>query len=87
MVSRTSQDGKAEDIKYFASGKYTLIMTTNDTHTASDFVTTENLKFAALIRNLDGVEATCIILNNVITLTQAAQTNVEYTFYVFGVRA
>ena len=87
MVARNSEDGKAEDIKYFASGKYTVIFTTNDTYTASDFIDTENLKFAAIIKNVDGSELTNSVTNNVITCTSAAVTDAECTVFIFGVKA
>jgi hypothetical protein len=87
MVSRTVEDGKAEDIKYFASGKYTIILSSNDTVTLTDFVDTENLKFAALIKNVDGTELTNSVSDNIVTCTNAGVTDAECTLFVFGVKA
>ena len=86
MVSRTSDTQKIEDIKYLAKGDYTLTMSQNDTFTASDFVTTENLKSATLIQISDGSVLTNTIANNVVTCTSAV-TNQKCALCVVGVRA
>jgi hypothetical protein len=85
VIERTATDGKASDIKYFASGKYTVTFSTNDTFTATDFVDSENLKFAAIIKNLDGSELLNDVSDNVITCIDTC-SDVECTVFVFGVR-
>jgi hypothetical protein len=87
LVSRNESDGKTEDVKYFASGKYTVTFSSNDTWTASDYTDTEALKFVAIIKNLDGTELTNSVSDNIVTCTQSAITDAECTVFVFGVRA
>jgi hypothetical protein len=86
MVAVTASDSKIRDIKYFANATYTITFSTNETFTATDFVNSENLKFAAIIKNLDGSELTNSISNNVITCTGTC-SDAECTVFVFGVRA
>jgi hypothetical protein len=89
MVARTSENStiaKTEETKYFGDATYTVTFTTNDTFTASDFVDSENLKQAVITSLLDGADYTCTILNNVVTLTEAAITDQKCRLYVFGVR-
>jgi hypothetical protein len=87
MVARTGETSKVSDIKYYGYAVYTVTFTTNDTFTAPDFISTENLKKAEINKNSDGSDCTCTILNNVVTFTQAAITDQECTVYVFGVRS
>jgi hypothetical protein len=87
MVQRNAEDSQVEDVKYFAKARYTVILTSNDAFTASDFVSTENLKSVTIVKNVDGTVLTASILNNVITLSTAAVVDQECTLFVFGVRA
>lgn len=86
MVSVNADSQKGDDIKYYGWMVYTLTISQNNTFTASEFVSTENLKVAQLNLNSDGTSATTTILNNVVTCTQAI-TSKECTLYVFGVKA
>jgi hypothetical protein len=87
VVARTaSYESKLEDVHHFGKKWYTVIFTTNDTFTASDFVTTENLKFAAIISDVDGAELTNTVLNNVVTCTGTA-TDIQCTVFIYGVKA
>jgi hypothetical protein len=86
MVDRSASDGKASDVKYFAAGKYTVIFSTNDSFTADEFADSENLKFAAVIKNLDGAELTNSVSDNVITVTDTC-SDAECTVFIFGVRS
>lgn len=87
MVSVTAESMRTTDIKYYASAEYTATMSSNDTFTATEFVNTENLKKAVIMRHSSGAELTNSVLNNVVTLTNAGITSQEVTIWVFGVRA
>lgn len=87
MVGRTPVSEKVSDIKYFGYGVYTVVVTTSDTITLDDFVTTENLKLYTILKNSDGSALTATVLNNVVTVTSAAITDQECTLFAFGVRA
>jgi hypothetical protein len=87
MVSVSASSTRTTDIKYYASAEYTATMSTNDTITANEFVSTENLKKAVIMRHSSGTELTNTVLNNVVTLTEAGITSQEVTVWVFGVRS
>lgn len=87
MVSRDSDQQQINTLQYFADATYTFTLTLNDTFTLADFVDTENLKFVAIIKLLDGAEVTCTYAaNNVVTVTGAG-TDMICRVYAFGVRS
>jgi hypothetical protein len=87
MVARTAETLRLNEVECYGYGVYSLIMSNGDTYTASDFVATEDLKVATLVKNSTGVELTASILNNVVTCNTAGITNQKCTLFVFGVRA
>lgn len=85
-MTNLSPSLKLKDIKYYAAGVDEAIeVSQNDTITCGDFVDTENLKKAVLMKNSDGSEVTATVANNVITVTGAV-TDQECTLFVFGRR-
>lgn len=86
MVSRNAETQKINDVKYYASGEYVVTFSTNDTFTCTDFIDSANLSKAVVISHADGSELTNSVLNNVVTMTNAAITDQECTLWVFGVR-
>jgi hypothetical protein len=86
VTARTASfNGKVEDVKHFAKTWYTVTFDTNDTFIAPDFVNTENLKFVAIISDLDGSELTNSVTNNVITCSGTA-SDLQCTVFVYGVK-
>ena len=86
MVDRTELLSEIVDIEYYADAIYDVEMSTGDTTTLGDFVSSQNLKKAVLMKKGDGLELTCTVANNVVTCTGAA-TNAACRLYVFGVKA
>jgi hypothetical protein len=87
MVSRTADSFRITDIKHYAGAEYHITMSSNDSFTAFEFIATENLKKAVMMQDGLGTEATCTVLNNVVTLTTASLVNQKITLWIYGVRA
>jgi len=86
-MTNLSPSLRLKDIKYYAAGvDETITVSQNDTITCGDFVDTEALKKAVLMKNSDGTEVTNTVANNVIRVTGDG-TSMECTLFVFGRRA
>jgi len=86
MVDRPASLKKIADVKYYASALFTVTVSVGDSITLAEFDTTVNLSKAVIMKNSDGIEITCTVLLNVITVT-GASTDEECTLFVFGRRA
>ena len=88
MVDRTENMKALKDVKYYGWAVYEVTVSLNDTITLGDFVSTEVLKFAALIRQDTGAEITCTYItgDNVVKVTGASADN-ECILFAFGRRA
>ena len=88
MVSFSPSASKLKDIKYFGWAIYDDLypLSTNDTVVCPEFIDDIALKQALLINDADGALITSSITLNVVTVTQAAVSNVHCTLFVYGQR-
>jgi len=85
MVARTASQLKSDEIEVGAWVVYEVEVSTNDTITLSDFISSQALDQALLIKKSDRTSITRTIANNVITVTQVGITNVDCLLFVAGV--
>jgi hypothetical protein len=86
MVDRTESLKKIGDVKYYGYGLYEVEVSLSDTVTLADFASTVNLGKAVLMKESDGLEVTCTVANNVVTVTGSG-TNMKCILFAYGVRA
>ena len=87
MVDRSESLKKIGDVKHYAWAVYEVEVSQNDTVTLGDYVTTENLKKAVVMRKDTGAEVTCTHANNNVVTVTGAGTNLQCVLFAFGRRA
>lgn len=87
MTSFSPSATKIRDVRYFGWCVYEDLypLSTGDTVTCRDFVSSVNLTQALLVNNADGTEVSVSVALNVVTVSGSVDS-AECTLFVFGRR-